>query len=95
MILWKKEDQVELLNYSQWHISLWVKGRGGEGDWLLIGFYGNPEASKREKSWDLLKELKSQEGTAWCVVEDFNEIISQDKKVRGRERSEGHMTCFR
>lgn len=29
MVLWKKEDQVELLNYSQWHISLWVKGRRG------------------------------------------------------------------
>ncbi|XP_035544552.1 uncharacterized protein LOC118347963 [Juglans regia] len=95
MVLWKKEDQVELLNYSQWHINLWVKGRRGEDDWLLTGFYGNPDASKREKSWELLKELKPQEGIAWCVVGDFNEIISQDEKVGGRERSEGQMTRFR
>lgn len=62
---------------------------------LLTGFYGNPDASKREKSWDFLKELKPQEGIAWCVVGDFNEIISQDEKVGGRERSEGQMTRFR
>lgn len=53
-------------------------------DW----FYGNSVANKRGKSWEFLKELKSQDGIAWCVVGGFNDITSQNEKVRGRERGE-------
>lgn len=31
----------------------------------------------------------------WCVVGDFNEIVSQDERHGGRKRKEGRMELFR
>lgn len=53
-----------------------VKGNEEGKQWLLTGFYGNPEASKREGSWELLKSQKPVDGIGWCTVGDFNEIVA-------------------
>lgn len=31
----------------------------------------------------------------WCVLEDFNEVLANDEKVRGRPRCEKQMEMFR
>ncbi|KAF5452148.1 hypothetical protein F2P56_027178 [Juglans regia] len=88
--------EVEILNYSQRHISAWITSEGGKKErWLLTGFYGNPETSMREESWQLLGSLKPIASSGWCVVGDFNEILTQDEKWGGRARPEKQMSRFR
>ncbi|KAG7970802.1 hypothetical protein I3843_07G102500 [Carya illinoinensis] len=48
VMMWKDVEGVELWNYSQWHISLWVKNKGESSKWLMTGFYGHREVAKRK-----------------------------------------------
>lgn len=47
---------------------------------LLTNFYGHPEASKREGSWNLLPNLIHSSNTPWFCFRDFNEITSQSER---------------
>lgn len=56
-ILWFEGIELEIVNFSNYHMhsktmedSIWV-------EWFLTGFYGIPETSKRVESWDLLKKI--------------------------------------
>ncbi|XP_040989049.1 uncharacterized protein LOC121236682 [Juglans microcarpa x Juglans regia] len=73
---------------------LWVK-MNGESKGLLTGFYGHPETAKRKGSWELLQMLKPSSELGWCVIGDFNELISQDEKWGRNERRESQMEEFR
>ncbi|XP_042979926.1 uncharacterized protein LOC122310106 [Carya illinoinensis] len=66
-----------------------------EKRWLLTCFYGDPKTVKRQESWNLLKSFKPHYETGWCIVGDFNEILTNDEKWGGNERPEGQMKKFR
>lgn len=96
MLLWDYSMEVEILNYSQRHISAWITSEEGKKErWLLTGFYGNPETSMREEAWQLLGFLKPLASCGWCVIGDFNEILTHDEKWGGRSRPEKQMSRFR
>lgn len=76
IILLKNEEEVELMNYSQWHMNVLVKGEGLGDKWLLTAFYGNLEASNISIFWELLKSLTPPFIVGWCVMGDFNEIMA-------------------
>lgn len=44
-ILWKKEGQIDVPNYSQGHISTWIEYEYVTSKWLLTGIYSEPDAS--------------------------------------------------
>lgn len=67
---------------------------GSDSRWLLTGFYGNPNTSKRKESWALLNRLNPH-NRAWCVMGCFSEILFQHKKKGGRPRLESKMSQFR
>lgn len=73
---------------------MWVEGRD-DSKWLLIEFYGHPDASKRKGVWDMLASFKPENGTSWCVPGDFNEIVCQGENQGGRQRGEEQMDQFR
>ncbi|GAU35928.1 hypothetical protein TSUD_69610 [Trifolium subterraneum] len=51
------------------------------GEWRLTCYYGYPERSRRRAAWDLLRGLGSMSSIPWCVIGDFNDLLSQaDKK---------------
>lgn len=52
--------------------------------WFLIGFHGHLEASKRRNSWELIVSFTPGDECVWCVIGDFNKIVSQDEKQEGR-----------
>lgn len=78
--LWKHEVEIELINFSRWHINVIVIDRSKELSCQFTGFYGYPEISKRESSWNLLRLLKLEETIPWICVGDFNEIINLNEK---------------
>lgn len=83
-MMWKTKDQVEVVNYSQKHILIWVKDITVNANWLLTEFYGEPKTSKRQKTRSLLKELKPINQSPWMVIGDFNEILFPYEKVGER-----------
>ncbi|GAU36575.1 hypothetical protein TSUD_362450 [Trifolium subterraneum] len=51
------------------------------GEWRLTCYYGFPERSRRRAAWDLLRELRNMSSIPWCIIGDFNDLLSQaDKK---------------
>ncbi|XP_042964510.1 uncharacterized protein LOC122298707 [Carya illinoinensis] len=94
-LMWDCDTYVEVLNYSLRHISAWITVEEGRRKWLLTGFYGEPEVNKREEAWRLLTSLKPEENLGWCVIGDFNEILSQSEKIGGCLRQERLMDSFR
>ncbi|XP_042954504.1 uncharacterized protein LOC122290887 [Carya illinoinensis] len=94
-LLWREEVELEVINFSRHHISAQVLFGRRRMPWILSGFYGHPEVSRRKYTWNLLSILKPTNDLAWCVIGDFNEIISQAEKEGSRPRSESQMEDFR
>lgn len=50
---------------------------------------------KRLALWDLLSKINKRSGLPWCVIRDFNEMLTQDEKIGGRLRPLKQMEAFR
>jgi hypothetical protein len=49
-LLWKDNQEVEILNYSLRHISAKITLSGPDSSWVFTRFYGHPERNKREEA---------------------------------------------
>ena len=83
------------LTFSPWHIDVIVNEEDGKKRWRFTGFYGNPETSKRDESWALIKNLSSKCELPWVIIGDFNELLHANEKEGGNVRPEGQMKVFR
>jgi hypothetical protein len=93
-MLWGEDIHVEIQNYSQRHINGRVSIPGGGGTWMLTGFYGHPDPSKRYEAWALLTFLKNQISGPWVCLGDFNEILYSSEKWGGNTRTNSQMDAF-
>lgn len=57
--------------------------------------YGDPEPAKRCEVWSKLTQLTLENEEPWFLIGDFNDIINNQEKTGGRERSEGSLADFR
>lgn len=64
-----------------------IKKDDDNSRWLLTCFYGHPDKNKRMEAWQLLQSFKLV-NMDWCVIEDFNEVLSHDERVGGMTKSE-------
>jgi hypothetical protein len=94
-LLWYKEDNLEIFNYSRRHINVVVKDMGGQPIWKMTGFYGHSDSSKRDESWAILRHLKLCGPIPWLCAGDFNEIVDQSEKEGFAVRREAQMVKFR
>lgn len=65
--------------------------------WRFTGFYGQPDASQRHFSWDLLRRLQNineLQDIPWLVGGDFNEICYDSEKLGGNRRPFAQMRAF-
>jgi hypothetical protein len=93
-LLWGDEITVDVQNYSHRHINGVIKTPTVDAQWKFTGFYGHPDVTKRQESWDLLKVLKQFSPTPWICFGDFNEVISNEEKWGGSNRSSSQMRRF-
>ena len=49
-----------------------------------------PERNRRKESWKLLNWLKSRSNMPWCLVGDFNDLLTQSEK-HGRVRHPNYL----
>lgn len=82
-LLWRNMSEVKVLSYNKNHIDVMVTIKEWE-EYRLTCFYGEPNRSKRQKIWDLIRTLHSRSTSPWCVVGDMNNILSQEDKRGGR-----------
>lgn len=78
-LFWKFAGSVTLLSLSKSHIDVSLSCPG-KCEWRLTGIYGEPDRSQRFKTWDLLTNLSRDADLPWCLVGDFNNVISQEEK---------------
>jgi exonuclease III len=78
-VYWMSHIGCVITNYSHNHIDMTVNDPI-RGAWRLTGFYGYPKGSRRRDSWNFLRQLSRSSTLPWCVIGDFNDILSSDEK---------------
>lgn len=86
VLFWKEGINVELHNYSKYHIDVEIIERDGFR-WRLTGIYGEPASNKKELTWRLLRNLNAQMERPWLCLGDFNEILHNHEKRGGQPRN--------
>ncbi|XP_075636753.1 uncharacterized protein LOC142608992 [Castanea sativa] len=94
VIYWKNDLLIDVVSSSLNHIDV-IINKDIEASWHFTGFFSEPETHKRHESWDLLHNLYHQNSLPWMCAGDFNEILKQSEKLRGRIRPPGQMQLFR
>jgi hypothetical protein len=81
-LLWRNHINCRVINYSQNFINVEVTSDKWSA-WRFTGFYGHPEHDRRRDSWDLLRSLAHDVSLPWCVMGDFNDMLSTEDKRGG------------
>jgi hypothetical protein len=68
-----------IVNYSRNFINMIVEERDNK-EWRLTCYYGFPERERRRAAWDLLRTLRDMSNLPWCIIGDFNDLLSQEDK---------------
>ena len=86
MLFWKEGCDLEIQNFSYRHIHAIVRNQAFSSSWKFTGFYGHPDAAKRQEGWDILKLLVGLALKPWVCIGDFNEVATLSEKLGGNER---------
>ncbi|XP_058755632.1 uncharacterized protein LOC131628842 [Vicia villosa] len=78
-VLWNNSMKCSVLNFSRNFINLLVQD-DVRGEWRLTCYYGFPERSKRRMAWSMIRELHGMSQLPWCILGDFNDLLSQNDK---------------
>ncbi|KAL0405585.1 UNVERIFIED_CONTAM: hypothetical protein Slati_3872400 [Sesamum latifolium] len=94
-LLWNKNVVVSLLSFGQNHIDIQVYSADGLNDWRLTGFYGFPEQSRKQGTWELLRQLHRKSSLPWLCCGDFNAILFSHEKLSTSQCNLSHVRRFR
>ncbi|PNX79596.1 endonuclease/exonuclease/phosphatase family protein, partial [Trifolium pratense] len=78
-VMWKESSSCRVMNYSRNFINLLVEDQN-KGDWRITCYYGYPERGRRRNAWQLLRDLCDMSQLPWCIIGDFNDLLSQEDK---------------
>lgn len=56
-MLWREDINLESFNFSHFHMITKIRVKVLGQEWILTSFHGQPDTSKRPKSWGLLDKL--------------------------------------
>jgi hypothetical protein len=92
--LWRTPFYCSITNFSAHHINVEAEDCVN-GKWRLTGFYGFPGSGRRRDSWNFLRNLSRASTLPWCVIGDFNDILSDSEKKGRTVRSSWLINGFR
>jgi exonuclease III len=90
---WRDGIDVAVRPWCQYYIDAEIKTE--VGSWRVTGIYGEPRAELRDKTWEVIRYLCSQDDLPWVCFGDFNEILKQEEQLGMNSRSESQMVKFR
>lgn len=93
-IMWKKSVLCQVLDSSSNHINLNIMD-GVNISWRLTCFYGFPERTHRQESWEFLRSLASNITIPWCVFGDFNDMLFASDKQGTHPHPQSLLNGFR
>lgn len=76
---WRNSMKCDIVSYSMHHIDFCIDD-DRNGRWRITGFYGYPERTRRRESWALIRRLVRTFNLSWCVIGEFNDLLSPDDK---------------
>jgi len=79
-VFWKNVSNCRVLNYFRNFINLIVEDRE-VGDWRLTCYYGFPERALCRDALDLLRVSRDMPSLSWCIIGDFNDLLSKQDKA--------------
>ncbi|XP_074374181.1 uncharacterized protein LOC141714567 [Apium graveolens] len=92
-LMWKNEGVVDIKascdNYIDFEVECEQVGR-----WRYTGFYGCPERTRRQESWNILHALALKSQLPWCVLGDFNDMQFSFEKRGGRPQPNNLLVGF-
>ncbi|KAL9680133.1 hypothetical protein QQ045_018011 [Rhodiola kirilowii] len=91
-LFWNNITDVDVVSYSGFHIDFRLSHKGFVHITL---FYGNPKASLRYKSWDLMRKLRRLIRSPWCLLGDLNEICGFSESTSSNLSRRANMEQFR
>lgn len=92
-LAWKKDVDLTVNQTSQNFIDTTIVYKGISFHATFV--YGEPDSSKRLQVWNTISNLRPENGGAWFLTGDFNEIIDNSEKCGGPDRAEGTFGAFR
>ncbi|XP_074352985.1 uncharacterized protein LOC141692145 [Apium graveolens] len=92
-LFWKTEGGVTVRDVCHNYIDFEVVNEQ-IGRWRYTGYYGFPERGRRRESWNMLEDLAGKSSLPWCIIGDFNYIVSRDEKQGGRVQPRWLMEGF-
>ncbi|XP_060974102.1 uncharacterized protein LOC133039269 [Cannabis sativa] len=81
-LLWRYESDIRIESFSKNHIDCFATVNGGS-EFRFTGIYGEPNRSLRKEIWRMLKNLYARRREPWCLMGDFNNVLSQSEKRGG------------
>ena len=81
-------------NYSNNHIDGEITDNN-KGRRRLTGYYGFPNNGRRREAWNFLRQLANVLNLPWCIIRDFNDIISPHEKKGNNEKANWLINGFR
>lgn len=52
------------------------------GIWRYTGYYGFLEQGRSKEAWKMIKELSAASSLPWCMIGDYNDLLSMEEKRR-------------
>ena len=85
----------EIITHSEHSIHPLVKVHSSSASFLFTAVYAPPQFYKRKFFWDYLQNLALNISLPWVLMEDFNDMTSDDEKLGGLPLNRSHIFAFR
>ena len=92
-LIWKNAGGVEIKGSCNHYIDFDVVCNQ-IGKWRYTGFYGCPERTRRQESWDIIRSLASRSSLPWCMLGDYNDMMYGFEKIGGRPQPRALLEGF-
>lgn len=80
---------------SKQEIHVLVKVTSSNFEFICTGIYASPRFHKRCILWNNLKNVANLHNKPWAIAEDFNEVLVEEDKYRGRMISTNRSLLFK